>query len=566
MSPLSKRRRTRRAGLLLASLAALLASGAALAGCTGNSPEPAPSASSGAEESTAPSGASATAANTAATIDEQPSRVYYEIFVRSFADSNGDGIGDLNGITGKLDYLQQLGVEGLWLTPINPSPSYHGYDVTDYYGINPQFGTMDDFKHLLDEAHKRGIDVIMDLDVNHTSSQHPWFVDSAKGKDSPYRDWYVWAEDNGLATSALSATGGQAWHEKNGSHYEGTFTDTMPDLNYDNPDVRKEIIKVANFWLDEGVDGFRLDAAKHIYENFKSQAGDQAVVQKNVAWWQEFRQGLKKPDAYLVSEVWSSSAAVAPYLNHAFDSSFNFDVSDWIRSAVVSDKASSMTNMLPRYYGAFAQQSDGAFVDAPFVDNHDRDRIMSLTRGNVGEAKVAASILLTLPGNPFIYYGDEIGMMGAGADERKREPIKWTAAGNGDGQTTSWEAIVSGRDQQVSVEAEENDPDSLLSHYRKLIALRKQEPALRNGGLESVKMTDQRVVAFVRLTADEKLYVAHNLTGEAVTVPVDDASAAAFKSLLFATDDGEGAADVAGSASYANGSLTISAYGTVILK
>ncbi|WP_156922535.1 alpha-amylase family glycosyl hydrolase [Cohnella thermotolerans] len=543
------------------ALAAALLTGTVLAGCADKEPDanrPVPSSSAAGAESAESSSSSPGAAAEAVEVDEQPSAVYYEIFVRSFADSDGDGIGDLNGIAGKLDYLQKLGVEGIWLTPINPSPSYHGYDVTDYYGINPDFGTMDDFKALLAEAHKRGMKVIMDLVVNHTSSEHPWFVDSAKGKDSKYRDWYLWAEDQGLSTAAASAQGGPAWHEKNGSHYEATFWDGMPDLNFDNPEVRREMVKIGRFWLGQGVDGFRLDAAKHVYEDFKSQAGDLEAAKKNQAWWQEFRQGLNEanPDAYLVGEVWSSSAAVAPYLNKAFDSSFNFDVSDWIRSAVVSGRASSMPGMLPRYYALFAKESDGRFVDAPFVDNHDRDRIMSLTRGNVEEAKLAASILLTLPGNPFLYYGDEIGMQGSGADERKREPMLWTSAGGREGET-SWEPLVSNRERGVSVEAQMDDPGSLFNHYRKLIELRKREPALRDGGLEDVPMAEPKVAAYVRMTKTERLYVAHNLSGQTVTVKVDDRSAASFSGMLFATVDGS---------FYEDDNLTIPAYGTVVLK
>ncbi|WP_246578711.1 alpha-amylase family glycosyl hydrolase [Cohnella xylanilytica] len=560
----------------LRALAATLAVGAALAGCTNKEPaenRPVPSSSAANAGTAAPSdtsrasgeasgrestAAAGSAGAVDAAVDEQPSIVYYEIFVRSFADSDGDGIGDLNGIAGKLDYLQKLGVEGIWLTPINPSPSYHGYDVTDYYGVNPEFGTMDDFKKLLAEAHGRGMKVIMDLVVNHTSSQHPWFVDSASGKDAKRRDWYLWAEDQGLSTAAASAQGGVAWHEKNGGHYEATFWDGMPDLNFDNPEVREEMKKIGRFWLGQGVDGFRLDAAKHVYEDFKSQAGDKEVAKKNQLWWQEFRQGLNEanPNAYLVGEVWSSSAAVAPYLNGAFDSSFNFDVSDWIRGAVVSGRASSMTAMLPRYYALFAKESGGRFVDAPFANNHDRDRLMSLVQGDANKAKLAASLLLTLPGNPFLYYGEEIGLRGSGADERKREPMLWTAAAGGEGET-SWEPLVANRGREASVEEQIDDPNSLFNHYRKFIELRKKEPALRDGALESMPTASQAIAAYVRTTGKEKLYVAHNLTGEALTAKVDERSAAAFSEILFATGEG---------ASYEDGNVAIPPYGTVILR
>lgn len=286
-----------------------------LAGCTGtpdgnaSTPKPKDNNTGTTADSSHNSDGGAKAV-TADAVDPQPSTVFYEVFVRSFADSNGDGIGDFKGLTRKLDYLNDgnpdtdsdLGIGGIWLMPINPSPSYHGYDVTDYRQINPDYGTLDDFREFLNEAHKRGIKVIMDLVVNHTSKEHPWFKEAAADKSSSYRDWYVWAEDSGTATSGSSAAGsGNPWHSVRGDHYLGIFWEGMPDLNFDNPKVRKEITATGQFWLKQGVDGFRLDAAKHIYEDLQTDKS-QATTDKNVAWWQEFRSGLKevKPDAYLV--------------------------------------------------------------------------------------------------------------------------------------------------------------------------------------------------------------------------------------------------------------------------
>nr|WP_268794539.1 alpha-amylase family glycosyl hydrolase [Paenibacillus sp. DMB20] len=222
-------------------------------------------------------------------IDEQPSDVYYEIFVRSFYDSDGDGIGDLKGVIEKLDYLNDgnseteddLGVTGIWLMPVNPSPSYHGYDVTDYRSIHPDYGTIEDFRTLTAEAHKRGIKVIMDLVVNHTSSEHPWFKEAADDKNSEKRDWYVWAEDQGKEAAGSSAAGsGNPWHEMNGTHYMGTFWSGMPDLNFDNPKVREEMKDTGKFWLEQGADGFRLDAAKHIYEDLATDKSEATTAKK----------------------------------------------------------------------------------------------------------------------------------------------------------------------------------------------------------------------------------------------------------------------------------------------
>ncbi len=209
--------------------------------------------------------------------------------MRSWADTNGDGIGDLNGVTARLDYLQSLGISGIWLMPINPSPSYHGYDITDYYGINPQYGTLDDFRHLLAEAHKRHIKVIIDLVINHSSDQHPWFK-AARDVSSPYHDWYSWAGPH-TDLDAISAVGGKAWRTAGNAHYLGDFTGAMPDLNYDTPGVRQEMLKLGRYWLRQGVDGFRLDAAQHIYYDFKAQDGDPVVLKKNLAWWSQFRHG-----------------------------------------------------------------------------------------------------------------------------------------------------------------------------------------------------------------------------------------------------------------------------------
>src|SRR6266496_178176 len=219
--------------------------------------------------------------------------VFYEIFVRSFRDSNGDGIGDFNGITEKLDYLKGLGVRGIWLMPINPSPSYHGYDVTDYQAVNPDYGTLDDFKHLLSEAHKRGIKVIMDLVLNHTSAKHPWFQ-SALQPGSQYHDWYVWKDQD---PGTLGPWGAQTWYKaSNGQYYYAIFWDQMPDLNYDNPAVREEAKKIASFWLkDIGIDGFRLDAVRYLVEDQK--LADSASNHAFLAEWGKYYRSIN-PQAF----------------------------------------------------------------------------------------------------------------------------------------------------------------------------------------------------------------------------------------------------------------------------
>ncbi|WP_159882684.1 alpha-amylase family glycosyl hydrolase [Paenibacillus puerhi] len=491
---------------------------------------------------------------------EQPSRVFYEIFVRSFYDSNGDGIGDLQGVAAKLDYLQELGIEGLWLTPIHPSSSYHGYDVTDYYDVSPELGTLEDFRYLSAEARKRGIQLILDLVVNHTSSSHPWFIDSSSGPDSKYRSWYNWSEDPNRNAHVLSATGsGNAWHLSGGARYVGTFWEGMPDLNFDNPAVREEMIRVGNFWLKQGADGFRLDAAKHVYEDFQSSKGSKETAASNQNWWQEFRRGLNEadPDVFLVGEVWDSEAVIAPYLNQAFQSAFNFTLNTTLRSAVHAEKAPDLGAMLSRQYEIFRKESGGRFVDASFIGNHDADRLMSVLRGSGEHARMAAALLLTLPGHPFLYYGDEIGMKGSGADENKREPMLWHAAGKGEGQTTWKPARSNSGADAPSVEAQLKDPNSLLNRYKQLIDWRKREPALRDGDIAPFAAEDPGLSAFIRRTAEREVLVVHNLTSKPLELDVRKREPERFGRILLSTE---------GSTRIEAGILSIPAYSSVVLQ
>lgn len=501
------------------------------------------------------------AAEAAFTAANQPSRVYYEIFVRSFRDSNGDGIGDLNGVTDSLDYLEELGIQGIWLMPVNPSPSYHGYDVTDYYGINPDYGTIDDMKRLLDEAHERDIKVIMDLVLNHTSSQHPWFAESAEGSDSPKRGWYVWSDEN-TNVSESSATGAaKAWYPKNGSHYLAPFWDGMPDLNLDNSDVRDELIAIGKHWLDLGFDGFRLDAAKHIYDNVASDKTKPETKEKNIEWWQQFRKEMErtKPDVVMVGEVWDSPAVVAPYFDRAMTSAFNFDLANRIIGMVQSESKSNLAFMLERIYSLYGEASGGTFSDSIFLSNHDQNRVMSVLRGNAGQAEMAAAVLLTLPGNPFLYYGEELGIGGMKPDEHIREPFPWTKdrskAGN-----TSWLAPVYNKDGALSAEELMADEQSIWNHYKRLIEYRKSDRALYEGGVVEFKLDHAKLESFVRASEDgEASLVVHNLGGDAVEADLTQVPGGeTFRTISFATKDGAVLDD--------SGKLSLPGYSTVIIK
>lgn len=555
----ANRRRT--VAVMLAAALLLLTLGACTSGdssgsgaATGNGETPAPDGSSGGDA----------AAPASYEADEQPGTVYYEIFVRSFYDSDGDGIGDLNGVTAKLDYLKELGIGGIWLMPINASPSYHGYDVTDYYAIHPEYGTMDDFKRLLDEADRRGIKVIMDLVVNHSSSEHPWFKDALANEDSPYRSWYHITDADEAELKKDSAVGnGNPWHSYGKLKYLGVFWSGMPDFNFEEPALREEMIRIGQFWLEQGVDGFRLDAAKHIYGDFQSTVHSPEVQAANKAWWQQFRSGMLEanPEAYLIGEVWDSTAVIAPYLDQGLDSAFHFDLAGRLLDAASRERDPDLAFSLGRVYGAYEQSSGGTFVDAPFLSNHDQNRVMSVLNGNVDHAKTAAALLLTLPGNPFLYYGEEIGMKGIKPDEYIREPMLWYRDPKGGEGQTSWLASRYNREAgDVSVEAQLEDGRSLLSRYRELIAWRNEEPALRNGDIDEFKLegADGKVAAYIRMTADERVLVVHNLSGGTMQVAWTASDKyGAFEVLARSTDPDsrlDGAA------------LTLPPYTSVILK
>jgi len=382
---------------------------------------------------------------------------------------------------------------------------------------------MDDLEHLLAEAHKREIEVIMDLVVNHTSNKHPWFKASSEEKDGPYRNWYTWVESD-TSKPSDGATGSNPWHRLNGEHYLGIFWGGMPDLNFDHPAVREEMLKIGQFWLELGMDGFRLDAAKHIYGDFKSSESKPETVEKNLEWWQAFREDMNKvkDDAYIIGEVWDSPVVVAPYLDK-FDSAFNFELAGKLIGAAQSESAAEFAFSLNRIFGLFEKTSSGSFIDAPFLANHDQNRVMSVLKDNTDHAKMAASLLLTMPGNPFIYYGEEIGMKGMKPDEYIREPMVWGEEDSASVKASTW-IVTKHNEDTVDVESQMKDPNSLYQHYRQLIALRNQIPALSNGWIAEfisynkddgkIAIANKAIAAFERVAEQEKVLVVHNLSGE----------------------------------------------------
>ncbi|RCS30333.1 DUF3459 domain-containing protein [Rhodanobacter denitrificans] len=501
------------------------------------------------------------AAAPAAPAAAAPSGVWYEIFVRSWYDTDGDGTGDLNGVTAKLDYLQSLGVSGIWLMPINPSPSYHGYDVTDYEAVNPQYGTLADFRRLADEAHKRGIRIIIDMVINHTSNESPWFK-AALDPSSPYHDWYSWA-DKYTDLESGSAAGSQAWHAAGkqaapGQHYLGIFTAEMPDLNYDNSAVRAEMIKAGQFWLKLGADGFRLDAARHIYENFPWDVDDPAALAKNLDWWNEYRRGLDavNPHTYLVGEVTQPAATMlAPYLK-PLDAVFNFPLAVQLIDAAKSERNQGLGPTLDRSYAAYEAVGGKAIKDAPFLSNHDQERVMSQLDGNPQHMRTAAAMLLTLPGEPYIYYGEELGTLGKKPDPALREPMRWQRATRAKGETR-WKTGNPANGAAVSVEAEQADPHSLLHFYTRLIHWRSEVPALRDGGFRAYPEASDHLAAWERSDGRDTVLVVHNLSNQPQTMALDVPGEPHYTRVLKQT--GPGAA-IHGS------TLSVPAYTSVVLQ
>ncbi len=435
--------------------------------------------------------------------------VFYEIFVRSFFDGNNDGKGDFRGIIDKLDYLNDgdsttstdLGITAIWLMPMMPSPSYHGYDVTDYYATNPDYGSMADFQELVTKAHAHGIRIIIDYVMNHTSDQHNWFVQSFANKTNGYRNWYVWKDSN---PGFLGPWGETVWNFKNNAYYYSLFYSGMPDLNYRDTAVRNEMLKVANFWLDKGVDGFRLDAIGSLIE-------DSTILtdtQETLDYLAEFNSSYKarNPNAFTVGEVWSATSIIVPYVqDKRLDACFEFTLAGNIVSAVNNGDPSGIQNQLN-----VMQQSYPILQYGTFLTNHDQDRVFGQLGSDVAKMKQAASIYLSLPGIPFVYYGEEVGMTGSGADQNKRQPMQWTAGTNSGFSTqTPWEPLGANY-LTHNVATMSSDPNSILEHYKQLIHIRTEQSALRRGYMLNVIDTDKTILNFARIYQQEAVIVLSN--------------------------------------------------------
>ncbi|MFC1889114.1 alpha-glucosidase [Thermodesulfobacteriota bacterium] len=497
------------------------------------------------------------------------SGLIYQIYVRSFADSNNDGIGDLPGITAHLDYLndgtpESLGVDAIWLTPFYQSPDRDfGYDVSDYREVHPQHGTMGDFDRLLDEAHQRGIRVIIDFVPNHTSDEHPWFVESRESRDSAKRDWYVWADGKGSGppNNWQAAPGGGAWQfdERTGQYFYHAFFDFQPDLNWRNHAVRDAVYDDIRFWMDKGVDGLRLDLINYLVED--EQLRDNRFT---AAGWYfgkfqdsvhtrdlkethdilaEFRALMDGYDErMMVGEVvsfpWEDSAAAEYTGSRELHLAFNMEF-----LAVTRFHADAFRTVVDRFERRLAADGWPAYV----LSNHDMPRhlgrmagwaIYGHRRHAMARGKVCAAMLLTLRGTPFLYYGEELGMtnrwwprsrvqdpMGRKAwpiyqgRDASRTPMLWsTVAGAGFTTGRPWLDIDPEADR-LCVEAADRDPASLLNFYRRLVWLRKGTPALQVGTYEPLDDCGPSLFAYRRRTGAQSILVALNFSGRVVDVP-----------------------------------------------
>ncbi len=452
--------------------------------------------------------------------------IFYEIFVRSFYDSDGDGIGDLKGVTEKLDYIEELGADGIWLMPVMPSPTYHKYDVIDYYEIDPEYGTLEDMEELLEEAEKRGIRVLIDLVFNHTSSEHPWFKEACQYLEElgeaepdaevcPYVEYYSFSREQ--KNSSWYQVGDSDWY------YEGVFWSEMPDLKLDNPQVRAEIEDITDYWLELGADGFRLDAAKEYYTGNK----DKNIEVLN--WYQTYVK-KQRSDAYLVAEVWDSVETIASYYQSGIDSIFDYtfgnsdgQIIQKVNQAGNGKAGGAFGRNLEKVQARYLEKNPSG-INAPFLSNHDTGRVSGFVSYDEDRIKFAGAMNLFMSGNVFIYYGEEIGMTGSGKDENKRVPMYWSADPETEGMTDGPEDMEPQEHRFASFEDQQNDETSIYQYYQAAVAMRKKYPALAKGITKSLseQITDGDICALSKTWEDEVIYCIYNFKKEASAVEIPE--------------------------------------------
>ena len=447
-------------------------------------------------------------------------RTYYEVFVYSFCDSNGDGIGDIPGLVSKLDYLQNLGIRGLWLMPIHPSSSYHKYNVEDYYAIDPAYGTIEDFETLIAECEKRDIHVIIDLVLNHTASEHPWFKEAVSYlqnlpagaepnvEECKYLDYYFFSKEAGAGARPVEGT---EWF------YEGMFDFTMPDVNFASEELWEEYRQIMEFWIGKGVAGFRLDAAKEFY------SGNAA---KNIEVLNRIQQTATaiKPDCYLVAEVWENFGQISEYYKSGITSIFNFafgnvdgKITNVIRAAGNPGTVATYATALEKADKAYLA-SNPDYIDAPFLSNHDVGRIAGFANRDPLKIKMAGAMNVLMSGSCFIYYGEELGMPGSGNDPSKRAPMLWNEARNNGTTNPPPECELPAEYPLGSLEIQEKDDLSVYNYYRQAIALRNALPVISHGRTTCETALNIGCVSAQRKTWNEEAcIILMNINPEAAT-------------------------------------------------
>lgn len=519
--------------------------------------------------------------------------VVYQIYPRSFKDSNGDGIGDLNGIIEKLDYLKELGIDVIWLSPVYKSPNDdNGYDISDYQDIMDEFGTLEDWENLLAEMHKRGIKLIMDLVVNHTSDEHKWFIESRKSKDNPYRDYYIWndgKEDGKLPPNNWHSRfefGAWEYDENTKQYYLHQYSKKMPDLNWENPKVHEEVFKMMKFWLDKGIDGFRMDVINRIGkpDNYENDTNDVCIPDENKAHkvLQEMnREVLSKYDIMTVGEtpdVTPQRAALfTDESRHELNMVFHFEHM-FLEGTRWTTKRFRLTD-LKRVMSKWQTELPETAWNSLYLDNHDQPRQVSRFgddgKYRVESAKMLATMLHTQRGTPYIYQGEEIGMTNAKftslseykdirsvntikvyeeekgytpeeilafliakSRDNARTPVQWTAGENAGFSTAKPWMSVNPDYKEINVEAALKDPNSIFYYYQKLIKLRHQHDIIVYGDFTEYFNDSEQVYVYKRVYENQEMMVFLNFAKEDVTLDLPETLDLAGKELLIANYEG----------------------------
>lgn len=542
-------------------LAMILILSLVLAGCTNTPEETQPLAMDVSGRYTLDTVRNEAIIDDAGTLAEDPGTnalAFYHIFVGSFSDSNGDGIGDLRGIINRMDYINDgdpdsglsLGAEGIWLSPIFTSPSYHKYDATNYYEIDPKFGTMEDLQELVNLCHERGVKLILDLVINHSATSNSWFQEFKKAHmngdtENEYYDFYTWSAE---------PAGGRTWYAINGTdhYYEGNFSNVMPELNFDSDAVRQAMVDLAKYYLDMGIDGFRFDAAKYIYYGEEN---------RNVEFWDWYMAQLRsiKPDIYSVAEVWDDDSLVLRYFSST--NCFNFTMaqtSGRIAETAKAGDVNAFTSYVQHYVDQIKSINPNGFP-VTFIANHDTDRAAGFLTVASGQAKIAANLSMLMPGSSFIYYGEEIGMKGsrggASTDANRRLAMYW---GDEDTIKDPEGANYTSGQTNGSVLDQLSDGNSLYNHYKKLILIRKAHPEIANGQYVALENPDSKLGGFLSTYEGSTVAVLHNTTTDILTVDLSTVADISFSEI--SAYAGMGGATLEGTI------LTLDAQTSAILK